>query len=220
MDQTVEQASRVFEFPVDQRTEEQYERVRNGTMSKEEFFRLVHRDGLIEDFLSIDGFEKILSAYLEQGIIGTLIGVDLDFFKLFNDSEGHPIGDDLLRLAGRILREHTRTSEPEDEIKEKRENRQEEYDLLARGGDEFLIFLVGADIDDAISAAKRIRITIEKETKKNFQNYPNKQTMSLGLTAVKYGDNVRSIRQRTDDALYEAKKGRSSSNPNDSVASL
>lgn len=220
MDHTVEQSPKAFEFPVDQKTEDQYERVRNGTMSKEEFFRLVHRNDLIEEFLSTDGFEKILSAYLEQGIGGTLIAVDVDYFKSFNDSEGHPKGDDLLRLAGKILYEHTRTTEPEDEIKERRKNRQEEFDILCKIGDEFMVFLVEAEMDDASSAAKRIRIAIEKEAKENFPNYPQKQTMSLGLTAVQSSDTVRSIRQRADQALYEAKKGRGSSDPNDSVASL
>ncbi|MDO8570380.1 MAG: GGDEF domain-containing protein [Candidatus Daviesbacteria bacterium] len=220
MDQTVEQSPITFEFPIDPKTKEQYNRIRNGTMSEVEFFRLVHRDGLIEDFLSIDGFEKILSAYLEQGISGTLISVDLDYFKTFNDSEGHPTGDDLLRLAGKILHQHTRTTEPEDEMKEKRKSRREEYDLLARGGDEFLIFMVGAEMDNAIPAAKRIRTAIEVETKENFQNYPHRQTMSLGLTAVKSDDTVRSIRQRADQALYKAKEGRGSENIGDSIALL
>ncbi|MBI4039746.1 GGDEF domain-containing protein [Candidatus Daviesbacteria bacterium] len=194
-----------------------YESIQAGTMTVEELSRLLDADGLIEG-LNIKGFERRLNAYLEEGIGGALIAVDLDYFKAFNDSEGHPAGDDLLRLAGRILHDQTRTSEAEAEFKERRQNRREELDLLARGGDEFLVFLVEAGQSDSIDAAKRIRAAIESESKKAFPNYNRPQTMSLGLSVAKEGDNVLSLRSRADEALYEAKKGRGSVDIRDSIA--
>lgn len=217
MDQIVERP-RPFDFPVDSETRELYARVQNGTMSETEFFKLTHRDGLIEGFLSIDGFETILSAYLEQGTHGTLIAVDLDYFKIFNDSEGHSAGDELLKLAGEILYTHTRTTEADEKIQEKRKKMHASLDILARGGDEFLIFLVESELNDAAEAAKRIRIAIEVRAKKKFPNFDRNQTMSLGLSQAKKSDAVKSLRQRADEALYEAKKGRGSLNPSDSVA--
>lgn len=195
-----------------------YRQIQTGEISVAQFSKMLYADGVVPEFLNVGGFEITLQEYLKKDITGTLIAVDVDYFKAFNDSEGHPRGDDLLRLTGKILHEQTRTSEPPKEIKDKRQNRQEEFDILARAGDEFLVFLVGAEIDEAVLAAKRIRIAIEEEARTEFPNYPNKQTMSLGLTALKPDDTVRSIRQRADQALYEAKKGRGSEEITDSIA--
>lgn len=216
MNQTEVQTPNI-EIPVDARTRKQYARIQNGEMSELEFFRLIHADGVVNDFLNVKGFEIMLNEYLKLGIKGTLIAVDLDYFKNFNDNQGHPAGDDLLRLAGNILYEQTRTTEANEIIQEQRKTKHAALDLLARAGDEFLVFLVEAKGDDAVEAAERIRVAIEIEAKTKFPNYNNRQTMSLGLSPVKDDDDVRSLRQRADQSLYEAKKGKQSLNPADSI---
>lgn len=206
-----------IEIPVDAGTREQYARIRAGAMSELEFFRLIHADGVVNDFLNVKGFEIMLNEYLKLGIKGTLVAVDLDYFKNFNDNQGHPAGDDLLRLAGKILYEQTRTTEADEIIREKRKTKHAALDLLARAGDEFLVFLVEAKGDDAVEAAERIRIAIEVKTKTEFPNYNRRQTMSLGLSEILNRDGVENIRQRADQALYQAKKGKESLNPADSI---
>lgn len=191
-----------------------YDAVRAGDLTLAGLSRILDQDGLVEECSNINGFERRLKYYLENGIQGTLVAVDVDNFKLFNDSEGHPAGDNLLRLAGRILYRQTR-SHPQKESEqenEKRQTRKQELDLLARGGDEFLIFLVGAEINDAVSAARRIRHNIATEVRKLFPNYGPEQTISLGLTGTRDNDDVKVLRQRVDIALYKAKQGKGTAN--------
>lgn len=195
-----------------------YEGVRAGTINPQKLSRMLDADGLLEGFLHIKGFERRLNKYLEKGVKGTLVAVDLDYFKMFNDSQGHPAGDDLLRLAGEILHKQTRTNAVGEEFREKRKSRREEFDLLARAGDEFVVFLVDADMDEAVQAARRIIAAIMKEAKETFPKYDRTQKMSIGLSQNKEGDTVRELRQRGDLALYEAKGGRGTEDIDTSIA--
>lgn len=196
---------------IDPEHQQIYNSVRSGEITPQELSRILDRDPLLKDFYGITGFEKRLKSALERGVKGVLIAIDVDSFKRFNDSEGHPAGDDLLRLTGAIIRQNIRIKPPTEEVAEKRHNQFQEPDLLARnGGDEFLIFVVGVDTPNAINAAKRIRQGVISTAKKAFSNFDHTQTLSLGLTKTRIGDNVRKIRQRADLALYHAKKERGS----------
>jgi diguanylate cyclase (GGDEF)-like protein len=73
-----------------------------------------------------------------------LIMVDVDHFKQYNDTFGHPAGDQVLRTVARLLREHSRTT-----------------DVVARyGGEEFAILLPSTDQEGALAQAERLRATI------------------------------------------------------------
>lgn len=192
---------------IDPEHQQVYEGVRNGTISPQELSQILDRDSLLKDFYGITGFERRLKSALERGIKGVLIAIDVDYFKRFNDSEGHPAGDDLLRLTGAIIRRNIRIKPPTEEVAEKRHTQFQEPDLLARnGGDEFLIFVVGIDTPSAINAAKRIRQGVMDATTQKFPNFDRTQTLSLGLTKTRKGDDVGKIRQRADLALYHAKE--------------
>lgn len=179
--------------------------------------RLDAEQGL-EGFLSHSAFERRLGVLLSKGVKGVLMAVDLDYFKQFNDTQGHPVGDSLIQLAAQLLRRQTRTSLPTQEQREQRQNPNQPLDLLGRiGGDEFAVFFVGASESDARASAIRVRENIVTEARKAFPNYEREQTMSLGLTPVKPSDTVQTLRQRADKALYKAKKGRGSPDIVDSI---
>lgn len=206
-----------FEPEVPGEHQEIYRGVQEGRLTPQQLSRLLDRDDLVPELLRVGGFERRLEKYIEKGATGTLIAIDLDDFKRFNDTQGHPAGNDLIRLAGKILLEQTRSHTPSPEIAEKRQNRRQEFDLLARGGDEFFVYLVGAHIPSATIAALRIRRRIVREVQQLFPDYGPEQTMSLGLAYPKEGEDSRTLLQRADQTLYKAKQGKLTGRVKDSV---
>lgn len=182
-----------------------YDAVREGTMPPAELSRILDQDGLVPECLTITGFENRLAHYLENGITGTIVAIDVDDFKKFNDTEGHPAGDDLLRLTGNILDRQTRIHPPTAAQKERRHGDGQQVDLIARAGDEFLWFLVGAEAEDAQKAALRVRANLGMGVRFYFPDFGPDQNISLGITPIQPTDDVRTARQRADQALYEAK---------------
>jgi diguanylate cyclase (GGDEF)-like protein len=111
--------------------------------------------------------------------------VDIDFFKRVNDGFGHLIGDEVLVLLARIMRQTFR-----------------HYDRLYRfGGEEFVIMLRGGSENDALAALERFRTNVEK--------YPFPQvgqvTVSIGFTEVQHHDTPNGAFARADRSVYEAK---------------
>lgn len=211
-----------FEPEVDPRHLEIFNSVKNGALTPKGFSRILDQDGLVGECLNINGFERRLADYLKNGVEGALVAIDVDEFKRFNDSLGHPAGDDLLRLAGKILFQQTRSHPPQEtkqkKMAEKRLQRRPELDLIARAGDEFLVYLVGAKSQGAVNAARRIRNNIVEEARKLFPDYGSEQTISLGITETKTeNDNVKALRQKADSALYEAKAGKDKTNTEDAI---
>lgn len=115
--------------------------------------------------------------------------VDIDHFKRVNDRFGHGIGDNVLRTIAQIFRVKTRTS-----------------DLVARmGGEEFLFVFVDTSSQVAQEVCHRLRAAIEA--------HPWSQTaaglgvtISIGLAEARAVDSPRSLIERADTALYEAKR--------------
>jgi diguanylate cyclase (GGDEF)-like protein len=130
--------------------------------------------------------QKTLS--LRCGSDFTLIFVDIDYFKKFNDTYGHSCGDYILREVASFLR-----------------NRLRKGDALARwGGEEFLIMLPNTDIAGARVIAEKIRKAIAKEcfhlAGQNFS-----VTMTFGLTQHEDNASIDDSLKRADDALYKGK---------------
>ena len=111
----------------------------------------------------------------------SLIIIDIDFFKKINDTHGHLAGDKILKQVANITKAAIRTN-----------------DILARfGGEEFILLLPNANLEQAYLIAERIRKNIEKET--NI-------TVSLGITTLKEIDSIENLIDRADKALYLAKQ--------------
>lgn len=126
-----------------------------------------------------------ISLAARKGIPLCLMLIDVDHFKQYNDTYGHPQGDMVLREVARLLTENTRT-----------------YDFVARyGGEEFAVILPDTDIETATAVAERVRRVIE------CYPFPNRQvTISVGLASWRAGVDSNTLIQEADEALYEAKR--------------
>jgi two-component system cell cycle response regulator len=115
----------------------------------------------------------------------SLIMLDIDYFKQYNDSFGHPAGDDVLQVAGVILRSVVRG-----------------HDVVARyGGEEFVVLLPATDAPEALEIAERLRSAIEA---RNWSH--RKVTASLGVaTAGPITSDAGSLVEQADRALYQSK---------------
>lgn len=128
----------------------------------------------------------------ESGQPLSLILADLDHFKSFNDTHGHQLGDQVLRLVGKALY---------DSVKGK--------DTAARyGGEEFAIILPDTTSGGATAVAENIRKTVASKRlkKKGSDDAMGAVTMSLGVTSFHPGDDISDVIERADQALYMAKK--------------
>ncbi len=120
-----------------------------------------------------------------------VIIVDIDKFKNINDTYGHAVGDEIIKLLASILDNDTRKS-----------------DIVSRfGGEEFVILLPNTNIDNAFELAEKLRVTVENQ-KVIIQNNVICFTISLGVDTVNL-ENDKSIEislDRADKALYFAKE--------------
>ncbi len=121
----------------------------------------------------------------------SLLLADIDHFKSFNDEWGHQTGDQVLRLVAEVMTANVRGG-----------------DTLARyGGEEFAILLPGAELDNAIQLAERIRGAVEcrRLKKRKTDQDLGTITMSIGVAEMRNADNADSLIERADECLYAAK---------------
>ncbi len=110
---------------------------------------------------------------------------DIDYFKELNDSYGHVVGDEILKMLVSEVISNTR-----------------ETDLFARwGGDEFVAIFIGTNAGDAVRAADNLRKLIEGQR----HNIAGNVTVSVGVTQYTDADNKDALLKRCDVALYSAK---------------
>ena len=121
-----------------------------------------------------------------------LLMLDLDFFKRINDTYDHATGDEMLKAFAEIARNNSRS-----------------IDVPARlGGEEFAILLIGANKNDALVMAERLRKKVAEIVIKHKLGLV-KTTVSIGAACILADDNAKAVLHRADTALYEAKnKGR------------
>ncbi|NOX88060.1 MAG: diguanylate cyclase [Calditrichaeota bacterium] len=122
----------------------------------------------------------------------SLLILDVDNFKNYNDTLGHPAGDEVLRKIAQILKQTAR-----------------ENDIVARyGGEEFAIILPGTDRNGAKVVAERIRETIEKTYFIHEEIQPQgKVTISIGVASMpKNAKSAEELTLKADAALYYAKR--------------
>ncbi len=120
----------------------------------------------------------------------SIIMLDVDHFKNFNDNFGHAAGDRVLKATAEVIASKLRPT-----------------DMSARyGGEEFCIILPGTPLQGGVVAANRLRETIEKTTVvcNNGKTLPT-VTVSLGLACLSEDEDETSLLSRADSALYKAK---------------
>jgi diguanylate cyclase (GGDEF)-like protein len=121
----------------------------------------------------------------------SVLMIDVDHFKVYNDTHGHPQGDLVLQDLARLLREMSRTS-----------------DTVARyGGEEFAIILPETDNVNAQKIGQRLREQVERYAFSGKERMPGGTlTISIGVATHVSGGNKDTLLQAADRALYTAKR--------------
>ncbi len=115
----------------------------------------------------------------------SLLILDLDLFKQFNDTYGHLVGDEVLKLAARAMGSALR-----------------DFDLLARfGGEEFIVLLPDTRLDGAQRMAEQIRLAIQNIS----LPVAAQLTVSIGVKEYQPGESLDDLFRNADTALYQAK---------------
>lgn len=147
---------------------------------------LPNRRGL-EEF-----FRVAQIAAMERGEPLSVLLIDIDHFKKFNDNFGHGVGDQVLQLMATVLRDKVR-----------------EGDLPARyGGEELIAVLPKADLAACKRVAERIRRTIAERSiaGRSADEVLPGITISIGVAQFQPGESMSDLIERGDRALYFAKK--------------
>ncbi len=138
--------------------------------------------------------EAILAAGNENTPLSLLL-IDIDHFKLFNDEHGHVAGDSALRYVASCLKSNIK-----------------DHDTAARyGGEEFVVILSHTAVEHAMSVAERIRHLINSRhlVKKATGESMGRISVSIGVTERQEKDSAESFLHRADMCMYSAKtKGR------------
>ena len=150
-----------------------------------------NRRGFVEHL----GHDWHVAAYTGQPL--SLIALDVDSFKAYNDHYGHPAGDACLQQVAGILRDRLAQQQGAGEC------------LLARtGGEEFAVLLRGVDAAGARRLAEALRQSVADTAIAHSQSpVADRVTISLGVASAKpqTGDDPQSLVARADAALYRAK---------------
>ncbi len=135
--------------------------------------------------------KRILEKEHEAGNLGIFM-FDIDHFKVYNDTHGHPEGDSLLQEFAKVIRSNLRPG-----------------DLACRyGGEEFVIAMPGADAKTTLRAAERIRAAVEAHPFRLEESQPTGTlTISGGVSAYPMdGNDGAALIRHADEALYDAKR--------------
>jgi len=171
--------------------EEELGRLR-GLVYYDELTGLLNRRGFMHEAEREFNFVSNNTTMLERRtgfqIPFSVIFLDLDNFKNINDTYGHNVGDEALKVIGKILNEQLRSGDVPGRL----------------GGEEFVITLIGANIGRAKVIAEKLRVIIEAhELYSGDKEIP--LTASFGVAEYSEDNDVQALIKRADDAMYKAK---------------
>jgi diguanylate cyclase (GGDEF)-like protein len=122
----------------------------------------------------------------------SIVFFDVDHFKNYNDTNGHPAGDEVLRIFSKLLRTFFRST-----------------DIIARyGGEEFVVAMPHTPLSAALKKAEGFRKLVEETKFLHGEKQPlGKVTVSIGVSEYPaHASTLESVLKAADDALYEGKK--------------
>ncbi|WFO50678.1 GGDEF domain-containing protein [Aeromonas veronii] len=136
--------------------------------------------------------ERALAHSQQHGAPLSLILIDVDYFKCFNDHYGHQVGDMCLKEVAQALNRAVRTPS----------------DLVARyGGEEFVLLLPNTDRQTASSVAKRLQDGLASLQLEHLaSDVASWVTVSQGIATLLPGESASQLLERADQALYRAKE--------------
>jgi len=159
----------------------------------QELFHRAHHDPLTQlpnRELLADRVTQVLARSERDGKCAVLLTIDVDHFKQINDNYGHPVGDECLKLVASRLQSRIRS-----------------VDTLARtGGEEFTVIIGGLSRrEDAVTVAETLRRLFDMPLLLEDRTLP--VTISIGGALFpEDGTTLDTLRKRSDDALYRAKR--------------
>ena len=126
-----------------------------------------------------------MKQYQRSRVPFSIILLDIDNFKVINDTYGHSIGDNVLRNLSKLISQRCRNN-----------------DSLARwGGEEFLLVCANTTVQEAVTLSDDLRQKISSATLIDQQTI----TCSMGIAQFA-GSDIDKLFERADEALYQAKK--------------
>ena len=141
--------------------------------------------GLYNRILLQDTLDQAIEYYRRTSQPMTIMTIDLDHFKLINDKFGHVEGDKVLTAVGSYFKDELRGVDK----------------IFRLGGEEFLVLLHNVSAANGLVVAEKIRAALAAT-----QLIPEYQvTVSIGVAALKAGDDADAWRKRSDAHLYQAK---------------
>lgn len=177
------------------------QKLANANQVLQQFAQLDHLTGLYNRRYMDEFLIKEIAYALEQGLPVSVCLADIDYFKNYNDSQGHQSGDDCLRKVTNAL--VSASLRPEDNISR-------------YGGEEFLVILPRTDMSGALIVAERLRESINALRIPHLSSPTGFLTISIGVATL-YDENafredqpLHSVASKliyqADTALYAAKK--------------
>ena len=136
--------------------------------------------------------DELTSALKSKSGYLCLLMTDIDHFKSFNDTHGHLIGDQVIKVVAKMLANNIRDT-----------------DFAARyGGEEFAVLFPKTRLKDALPIAEKIRNAIRSKDMQNRRTGQNlgKVTVSIGVAEFALGESIDDFISRADTALYLAKQ--------------
>jgi len=137
---------------------------------------------------AMSAMERAVLKAARDGVPLSILMLDLDHFKRINDAHGHARGDLVLQQTTRAMQSALRAG-----------------DLVGRfGGEEFVVLLPGADLEQAMGAAERCRAAVQKMKNPNAPYLA--VTASVGVAAFpEHGEALDALLKASDTAMYKAK---------------
>ena len=146
--------------------------------------------GLINRHAFFDRTDAARALAQRQRCPIALMMIDIDHFKKINDCFGHATGDEALALFAATAKATLR-----------------DHDIMGRlGGEEFALVLPATDLEGAILAAERLRVTVAEAVLATGSG-PYSMTISVGVVVIDPQEHINAALARADHALYAAKTG-------------
>ena len=173
--------------------------LREGSFKKErakllkELKKLAITDALTELYNSRHFFSQIkteLNRYKRYSRPLSLLILDIDFFKTYNDTWGHLEGDKVLMRIGQTIKACMRSMDT----------------AYRYGGEEFAILLPETKIQKACVVGARVKDNIASQLFTPAKDTKTSVTVSIGATELKEGEDIKSFIGRADKALYKSKE--------------
>jgi len=185
----------VSSYELNQKLDQATAQIQALSKQLEETKREVLLDGLtgLNNRKAFDRKIEALCEQFDQNVdFFSVIMLDIDYFKKFNDQHGHQTGDAVLSIVGGLLKQCVKGK-----------------DFPSRyGGEEFIILLPGTKLNGAQVVAEQIRETISSKKFKNTQTGQKlgNITVSIGVAEIRQGDTAITLVERADASLYLAKE--------------